>query len=83
MGLGIGLMLGLVVAGGFEFLDDRMHSEQEIKDLLPVGIMVEIPEVLNFSDQQTSTRKIRLGWAMTGLVAATILAGSAVSFLYG
>jgi polysaccharide biosynthesis transport protein len=83
MGLGIGLMLGLVVAGGFEFLDDRMHSEQEIKDLLPVGIMVEIPEVLNFSDQQTSARKIRLGWAMAGLVAVTILVGSAVSFLYG
>ena len=76
-------MLGLVVAGGFELMDDRMHSEQEIKDLLPVGIMVEIPEVLNFSDQQTSTRKIRFGWAMAGLVAVTILAGSAVSFLYG
>ncbi len=83
MGLGVGLMLGLVVAGGFEFLDDRMHSEQEIKDLLPVGIMVEIPEVLNFSDQQSTTRKMRLGWAMAGVVTVTILAGSAVSFLYG
>ena len=83
MGLGVGLMLGLVVAGGFEFMDDRMHSEQEIKDLMPVGIMVEIPEVLNFSDQQNSKRKMRFAWAMTGLVVITILAGSAVSFLYG
>ena len=32
MGLGVGLMLGLVVAGGFELMDDRMHSEKEIKD---------------------------------------------------
>ena len=45
-------MLGLVVAGGFELMDDRMHSEKEIKDLMPVGVMVEIPEVLNFSDQE-------------------------------
>jgi polysaccharide chain length determinant protein (PEP-CTERM system associated) len=83
MGLGVGLMLGLVVAGGFEFFDDRMHSEQEIKDLIPVGIMVEIPEVLNFSDQQSTKRKMRFTWAMTGLVVVMILAGSAVSFLYG
>ncbi|MGA9555828.1 MAG: hypothetical protein WBR11_03165 [Terriglobales bacterium] len=83
MGLGVGLMLGLVVAGGFELMDDRMHSEQEIKDLLPVGIMVEIPEVLNFSDQQSSKRKTRFAWTLTGVVVITILAGSAVSFLYG
>jgi succinoglycan biosynthesis transport protein ExoP len=83
MGLGVGLMLGLVVAGGFELMDDRMHSEQEIKDLMPVGIMVEIPEVLNFSDEQNNKRKIRFGWAMAGVVVITILAGSAVSFLYG
>ena len=50
-------MLGLVVAGGFEFMDDRMHSEQEIKDLMPVAIMVEIPEVLNFSDQEKSRKR--------------------------
>jgi polysaccharide chain length determinant protein (PEP-CTERM system associated) len=83
MGLGVGVMLGLVVAGGFELMDDRMHSEQEIKDLLPVGIMVEIPEVLNFSDQQNSKRKVRFAWTMTGVVVIMILAGSAVSFLYG
>ena len=83
MGLGVGLMLGLVVAGGFELMDDRMHSEQEIKDLLPVGIMVEIPEVLNFSDQQSSKRKTRFAWTLTGVVVIAILAGSAVSFLYG
>ncbi len=68
MGLGVGIMLGLVVAGGFEFMDDRMHSEQEIKDLMPVGIMVEIPEVLNFSDQQTDQEKnaLYLGHDGTG-----------------
>ena len=83
MGLGVGLMLGLVVAGGFEFLDDRMHSEKEIKDLLPVGIMVEIPEVLNFSDQEKAKKKMWLGWVTAAVVAVTILAGSAFSYLRG
>ena len=83
MGLGVGLMLGLVVAGGFELMDDRMHSEKEIKDMLPVGVMVEIPEVLNFSDQEKQRRKAWLGWVAAGVVGVTILAGSAFSYLRG
>ena len=31
IGLGVGLALGFLVAGGFEFMDDRLHSEKEIK----------------------------------------------------
>ena len=83
MGLGVGLMLGLVVAGGFELMDDRMHSEKEIKDMLPVGVMVEIPEVLNISDHEKRTRKAWLGWVTAGVVVVTILAGSAFSYLRG
>lgn len=83
IGLGVGLALGVVVAGSCEFMDDRLHSEQEIKDMLPIGILVEIPEVLNLSDQQNSKRKMRFTWAMTGFTVMAILAGSAVSFLYG
>jgi uncharacterized protein involved in exopolysaccharide biosynthesis len=83
MGLGVGLMLGLVVAGGFELLDDRLHSEKEIKDMLPVGVMVEIPEVLNVSDQEKIRKKAWLGWVTAGVVIVTILAGSAFSYLRG
>jgi succinoglycan biosynthesis transport protein ExoP len=83
MGLGIGLMLGLVVAGGFELLDDRMYAEKQIKDMLPVGIMVEIPEVLNFADMERQKRKVWLGWATAAIVVVVILAGSAFSYLRG
>ncbi len=83
IGLGIGLVLGVVVAGGFEMIDDRLYSEKEIKDLMPVAIISEIPEILNLSDQQASKRKMWLGWAMAALVFATILAGSAFSYLHG
>jgi polysaccharide chain length determinant protein (PEP-CTERM system associated) len=83
IGLGVGLVLGVMVAGGFEMIDDRLYSEKEIKDLLPVAIISEIPEILNPSDQQASKRKMWLGWAMATLVFATILAGSAFSYLHG
>jgi polysaccharide biosynthesis transport protein len=82
MGLGVGMALGLVVAGGFEFLDGRLYSEKEIKALLPVAIISEIPEMLLPSDEQRSRRKMVLGWAMTAVVVVTLLAGSAFSFLH-
>lgn len=83
IGLGVGLMLGVVVAGGFEMMDDRLYSEKEIKDLIPVAIISEIPEILNPSDERNSKKRMWLGWAMAGFVFATILAGSAFSYLHG
>jgi len=43
IGLGVGLVLGVVVAGGFEMMDDRLYSEEEIKDLMPIAVISEIP----------------------------------------
>jgi polysaccharide biosynthesis transport protein len=82
IGLGFGLVLGLAIVGALEFLDDRLHSEKEIKTLLPMGILSEIPEVMSPSDEQTDKKKMILGWAMAALVLVTILAGSAFSYLH-
>ena len=81
IGLGVGLALGLIVVGSFEVMDDRMHSEKEIKLLLPAAVLSEIPEIVNPADERTGKKKLVLGWAMTAVVAATILAGSAFSYL--
>jgi polysaccharide chain length determinant protein (PEP-CTERM system associated) len=83
IGLGVGLALGVVVAGGFEMMDDRLYSEKEIKDLLPMAVISEIPEILNPSDERSNKKRMWLGWAMAALVFATILAGSAFSYLHG
>jgi polysaccharide biosynthesis transport protein len=82
MGLGIGMALGLVVVAGFEFLDDRMHGEKEIKALLPAPILSEIPEVLSPSDERKKKRRMVLGLAMTAFFLASILVGSAFSYLH-
>jgi succinoglycan biosynthesis transport protein ExoP len=81
MGLGIGLALGAVVAGAFEMTDDRVYNEAEIKGLLPVPVISEIPNIVTADDERVSKRKAWLGWAVAGLVVATILAGSAFSYL--
>lgn len=82
-GLVVGLALGAIAVVGFEFSDDRLHSEADIKDMLPVAVICEIPEVINPADEKKARRKAVLGWAMAVMVFAVILAGSAVSYIHG
>jgi succinoglycan biosynthesis transport protein ExoP len=81
-GLAFGLGLGVVVAGGLEFIDDRLHSEKGIKTLLPMKVISEIPEILTTSDVQRGKKRVLLAWGMTALVLAFVLAGTAFSFLH-
>jgi polysaccharide biosynthesis transport protein len=80
-GFGVGLALGLVVAGGFEFMDDRMHSYEEIKRILPIAVVSEVPENVSAFDELKTKRRITIGWATTAIVFLTILAGSVFSYL--
>jgi succinoglycan biosynthesis transport protein ExoP len=81
-GLGVGLLLGLIVAGGLEFFDDRLHSEKEIKAVLPVAVIAEIPAIESATDNERTKRKVALGWATTAFVLSTIVIGSVVSVLH-
>ena len=82
IGLGAGLALGLVVVVGLEFMDDRLHSEKQLKILLPMAILSEIPEIVSPSDEQSRRKRMVLGWAVAALVVTAILAGSALSYLH-
>ena len=83
IGLGIGLALGTVVAGAFEMMDDRVYDEKELQKLLPVAVISEIPTSGVQSDEQRDRRQLWLGWATAAFVSATILVGSALSYLRG
>ena len=82
MGFAAGLALGLLVAGGLEFMDDRLHSEKAIKSLLPIPVISEIPEISSPGDEQAAKKKMVLGWVTTAIVFVTILIGSVFSFLH-
>jgi succinoglycan biosynthesis transport protein ExoP len=83
IGLGIGLALGVVVAGTFEMMDDRVYDEKELQKLLPVAVISEIPSLEVPADLQRERRRLWLGWATAAFVSATILVGSALSYLRG
>jgi polysaccharide chain length determinant protein (PEP-CTERM system associated) len=83
IGLGIGLALGVVVAGAFEMMDDRVYDEKELEKLLPVAVISEIPSLEVAADVQRERRRLWLGWATAAFVSATILVGSALSYLRG
>jgi succinoglycan biosynthesis transport protein ExoP len=83
IGLGVGLALAGVVAGGAEFLDDRLHSEKAVKELLPVCVLVEVPDIFNPEEEKDQKNNITMAWATTGLLFAALLGGFALSYLRG
>jgi succinoglycan biosynthesis transport protein ExoP len=83
IGLGIGIALGGAVAGGTEFLDDRLYSEKALKELLPVAVISEIPAITSPEEERRKEKKLWVSWAAAGLVFATVLVGSAISYFRG
>jgi polysaccharide biosynthesis transport protein len=82
MGFAAGMFLGALIVGVMEFLDDRLHSDKEIKKLLSTAVISEVPEILTTADEQHTRRRAFFGWAMAVLVFVSILAGSAFSYLH-
>lgn len=83
IGLLVGLALGLVVAGASEKMDDQIYSEQELKKLLPVSVITEIPVISNPTNEKAEQKMVWIGWATAAVVFVIILAGSAFSYLRG
>jgi succinoglycan biosynthesis transport protein ExoP len=83
IGLGIGLALGTVVVGAFEVMDDRIYDEKQLKELLPVAVISEIPTITAVSDEQRERGRLWMGWGTAAFVSGTILVGSAISYLRG
>jgi len=83
MGLIAGLALGVVLVAVLEFFDDRLYTEKELKNLLPVPVISEIPSIITPDAARAEQRSLRFGWAVAAAVVCVIAAGSAVSYLKG
>jgi succinoglycan biosynthesis transport protein ExoP len=82
-GLGIGLALGVISAGGAEYLDDRLHDEASLKKLLPANVIAEIPPLTTPDEQLADARKLHLAWLSGIAVGMVMLVGSALSYWRG
>lgn len=81
MGLGAGLALGFTVVILLEVLDDRLHSDKDIENVLSIPVISEIPEILSPAEEKSIRRRTIWGWAMAITVVVVILAGVALSYL--
>jgi succinoglycan biosynthesis transport protein ExoP len=83
MGLFAGLAMGLVVAGGAEFLDDRVYDEDVFKQIVPAEILVEIPALNTPLEEQGQMRWQKLSLSAIGAIGIIVVLGTAISFLRG
>jgi succinoglycan biosynthesis transport protein ExoP len=83
IGLGVGLLLGSLVSAGTEMTDDRLYSEKDLKKLLPLDVISEIPEIATAGEAEKHRKFVLLGRAATGVEFVLILAGFAISYLRG
>jgi polysaccharide biosynthesis transport protein len=83
LGIAAGLALGCLVVFLVELFDDRMHGEKEIKAMLGLPVLAEIPEIQGVGDEQKQRRRVALGWALTAIVGAVIALGSTFSIIRG
>lgn len=82
LGLFAGIILGVLAMVGAEVLDDRLYGDHEIEKVLSIPVISEVPEIETASDKKRNQRLTFFRWAMTGLVAIAIVAGTAVSYLH-
>jgi polysaccharide biosynthesis transport protein len=83
LGMVIGLILGAVAVSAAEMTDDRVHSEAELRKLLPTTVLSELPIIHDPAAERHQHRKAWVAWATTAVVVVAILAGSAVSYFKG
>jgi len=82
-GLIAGFCLGLIVVVVFEFFDDRVQTERQIRSMLPVNVIWDIPVVQSEKDLARAKLRLALGIVSGVLVVVTILAGAVSSYLRG
>jgi len=83
VGLLAGLGLGLLLALGVEVTDDRIYGEEGFRQLVPMDVIAEIPNIFNRREETLRRRRLWLQWATAVAVVVTIVAASAVSYLRG
>jgi len=78
-GVALGFALGIVVVGTLEILDDRLHTDSEIKAMLQGAMIYEIPVIPPGSVAAGRQTGPIAAWALPAFTVVTIAAGAAIS----
>jgi TolA-binding protein len=83
LGLVVGLMMGGLGAAGSEIIGGRVHTEREIKKIVPFEIFAEIPTLETPTEQAAARRSNLLAGAAAAAILFCILAGTTITYLHG
>ena len=80
MGAGIGLLLGIVIAGAREMKDTSLKNLKDVRAYTQMAILGSIPLLENDFVVRRRRRLAWLGWTTACLAAAVIVSGSIVYY---
>ena len=80
IGFGIGLMLGLGIAGFLEYRDTTLRTEDEIVKMLVLPVVAAIPIMIAIAERQRNRRNVIVVATASLLLVAGTVAGVAWRF---
>jgi polysaccharide chain length determinant protein (PEP-CTERM system associated) len=83
IGLVAGLMVGMVVLGGAEIVDDRIYSKEELATIVSAPVLSEIPPLTTTAEEGQLLRAEWLQRGTLSLIGVLIPAGFATTYLFG
>src|SRR3954470_753451 len=78
IGLGIGLPLGLALAGFLEYRDTTLRTEDEVVKMLVLPVVAAIPVMSSIGERRPHRRNL----VLTGLASFIVVAGGLVGMLW-
>jgi len=83
VGLVVGLIFGGGAAAGSEIIGGKVHTEREIKKIVPFDIIVEIPNLPTPVEQAAARRGALVAGAAAAAILLAIAVGTAITYLRG
>jgi hypothetical protein len=80
IGAGIGLLLGVVIAGALEMKDTSLKNLKDVRAYTQMAILGSIPLLENDFVVRRRKRLAWLGWTTASLAAVVIMSGSIVYY---
>jgi polysaccharide chain length determinant protein (PEP-CTERM system associated) len=78
IGFGVGLALGLALAGFLEYRDTSLRTEDEIVKMLVLPVVAAIPVMTSIGERRRHRRNL----VLTGLASMMLVAGALVAMLW-